>query len=127
VSYTFEWLVQDRVLKVLLPFAFDDGEAQKFDTDVLVYLDQASQPIHLVLDVRQVKTHPSMKTFFGWKHLKHPNLGYTMMIGMASNPVVRFMAGIVVKAVGVHLKDVESDDEALAHLAIIDSRLKDQN
>jgi hypothetical protein len=122
VSYTFDWIVPDRILKVVLPFTFDDSAAERLDKDMTVCLDGAMQPIYIIIDWRQAKIHPSIKTFFAWEHVKHAQRGYTITIGMSASPITRYMFGILMRVMESRIKDVSSLEEALAYIQAMDNQ-----
>jgi hypothetical protein len=65
---------------------------------VRLYLEPASQPIHIIADQREVKRYPNLR-LENIKNLKafmnHPKLGWTVFIG--TNPLLSFWLKIFIK------------------------------
>jgi hypothetical protein len=121
MSYTFEWIVPDRVLKAEIPFKFDDELARAFDRDMITYLDAASQPLQLIVDLRQTRVHPSLSTFLGWKQFKHPRFGQAILVGMSASPIVRFLTTMLMKIMGIRLSGAATVEEATAILSVTEN------
>lgn len=121
MSYILSWLVPNRVIEMVLPSnANDDAVLAALDAEINVMLDTASQPVHVMLDVRTMKEYPSASTAMKMKYYKHPKLAQLIIIGLTANPVLRFLGGLVGKGVGIQMRDFGSREEALAYLASLE-------
>lgn len=116
MSYTIEWLLTDHILAIVLPVVFDNPVAQAYDRELVERLDKASQPLHLIVDFRPVKVHAGVQILSAWKHTRHPNRGRIVTIGIAGNPVTRFIARLGAQVTRSSLYDVRSFEEACAYL-----------
>jgi hypothetical protein len=124
MSVTYEWIVPDQLLRIVLPPQFNDDAAKQYDQDVLHFLEEAAHPIHLVVDLRQMdgNTAPSTSTLLGFKHSKHPNLGHVALIGLATNPLYRFLASVMLRVLGLRMRSVSTEEEALIYLEAINKK-----
>ena len=114
MTYTFEWMVPNRVLKAVIPSLFDDARAKEYDKDVLSYLNKAEKPLYVIVDLRQVRVHPAITTILGWQHLRHPMMKEVILVGLSTSPLVRFIANTVTKVIGLRLRGALDIEEALA-------------
>lgn len=120
MTYTIDWLVPGRVLEAVI--VEEVSEQALLDSDHVIneMLDTASQPVHFLIDVRQMKTHPSAQTTFKLTYYKHRNMGHFLIIGFSMNPMLRFLNTLVGRAVGFKVKDFKTRDEAIAYLTTIE-------
>jgi hypothetical protein len=112
-----EWVIPHRVLKVSLPFKFEDSVSVLIDNAILEYLDAASAPLYLIVDLREVKVHPSISTIMGWKHLRHRNLKHVILIGITTNPIIRFISNMMTRITGLRITNASTFEDALALIA----------
>jgi hypothetical protein len=125
MSYTIDWLVPDHILKIVLPVRFDNAAIRPYDHELVAYLDQATQTLHLVVDVRSVDRTlvPSLRVLTHLKHVTHPRLGWVVTIGMARTPFFGFLTSFMASLTGFHICDVASVEDALAFLKTVDKRV----
>jgi hypothetical protein len=116
VKFQFEWLVEDQVCKVVMPEDFKDEIFEEYDRMLVDVLDRMTHKIHLVADLRAVKTTANMTQARKLKHPFHPNMGRVLMIGLQTNPIVRFLASFVAQVAGVSYKSFSTYEEAVAYL-----------
>jgi hypothetical protein len=114
------WLVPGRAISIVLPIVCDDNFVNDFDTRVLAILDAAAEPIHLFVDVREVRTYPSTQSMFHLTYLKHPKMGRLITIGATNNPIARFLARLFSGAMKVQLRDFSTMEEARAYLLSVE-------
>jgi hypothetical protein len=121
MTYSIGWLTPGRVIDVVLPDVCDDAALAKFDLDVNEMLNTVSEPVHVLVDVRSIKTYPSAQTSIKMTYYKNPQLGRLLVIGLTSNPILRFLAGLITRGVGIQLRDFSTREEALSYLATIET------
>jgi hypothetical protein len=120
MTYKIAWLVPDRVIDVMLPEECTDSAIAQFDADLMIMLDAASQPVHVLVDVRSMKVYPSAQASMKMSYYKHPKLKRIFVIGLTSNPIIRFLGSLVARGAGIQLRDFVSREEALAYLAAVE-------
>ncbi|QPC82661.1 hypothetical protein G4Y79_23730 [Phototrophicus methaneseepsis] len=89
------------------------------------YLDHSAEPIHLILDLSELKVfpkrmpdlHKAMGIIAG-----HSNMGWVIIVGFL-NPVLNFIASLLTQIYNVHLTSEPDMERALATLRRIDTRL----
>jgi hypothetical protein len=114
------WLVPNSVLQVSNPVVSNDEFLDRLDAEILQYLDAASKPVHVVIDVRHVVTHPSPRAFLRLRYLKHPQMGHVITVGMTRIPMLRFITSRLARVLNVHLTDLSNMEEVQDHLKTLD-------
>ena len=121
MSYKLSWLVPGRVIELTLPvLSNDDALMQAVDVEMKVMLDSASQPVSILIDLRSMKEYPSASAAMKMTYYKHPNTERLIVVGMASNPILRFLGGLVGRGVGIQIKDFTTREEAQAYLTSLE-------
>lgn len=121
MTYSISWLTPGRVVDVVLPEVSDDAALAKFDLDVNAMLDTITESAHVLIDVRSIKTYPSAQASMKMTYYKHPHLGRVLVIGLTSNPILRFLASLVARGAGLQIRDFSTREEALSYLATIEN------
>ena len=120
MTYKIDWFTPNHVIEAVLPENADDAFILKLDNDLNTMLDTASQPVHIIMDTRGVKSYPSAPMAMKVKYYKHARLGRLVLLGLPSNPVVRFLSTLVGKTVGIQIKGFATREEAHAYLASVE-------
>lgn len=122
MSYTIEWLIPDHILKVVLPEQFDKAAIQPYDRELVAYLDQATQTLHLIADVRWVDrmSIPPLSILTHLEHITHPRLGWVVTIGLNRSLFFRLVTNVMRSLTGFRIHDVASIEDALAYLERVD-------
>ena len=121
MSYKLSWLVPGRVIELTLPvLSNDDALMQSLDTEMKVMLDTASQPVSILVDLRSMKEYPSASAAMKMTYYKHPNTERLIVVGMGSNPILRFLGGLVGRGIGIQIKDFTTREEAQAYLTSVE-------
>lgn len=118
------WIVQDHLMLITMPEILTATELQDNDSEIWNVLDESpSSFIHLVVDMRPLRVYPSLADYMGQKSLKHPHLGWTMTIGVADQPLLRFFQTTILTSARVRYRDFESMSDALGFARTIDNAL----
>ena len=89
-------------------------------SDNVEIFDKASQSIDLVVIVpSNDAAPPSFKYMTRLKSFQHPRLGYTAIVGVKINPIVRILMTSMASLRGVKIRAFETLDQALAFLTAI--------
>jgi hypothetical protein len=123
MAYKIDWLIAERVIEILLPPVCDNAFLKTFDADLNAMLSTSSQPVVILYDLREVRQSPSVQTAFNLTYYKQPNLARILTVGMARNPILRFLCDRV-KRSGIEVKDFSTMEEAHAYLAALEKSMK---
>ena len=109
-------MIPDRIISVVFPQVLDTTVIQKFDDEFVAFLDQASNPVYLFIDVSAIQVLPRLTDILNLKLVRHRNLSQIASLGLADNPTTRFVVLMSVKALGLNLTDFATREEALDFL-----------
>ena len=123
MAYTLDWFVPNRiaVVKIAETLTLEDGYAQ--NSFMLPVLAAADQPIHLIIDLTLTRHFPmrlNEKVWEGTEYMRHPMMGWLIVINQGSNPFLHMLMSVVGKTTGVKLRFVNSLDEAMSSLRKLD-------
>src|SRR5262245_32176351 len=124
MSYQLSWYRGNQVVYATISGDFTAAEFEGYGVDLIEqYLDPASYPIHIISDVGEMKTFPTqvwtaMRLTEPW--LRHPRLGWIILLRRGSNPMLRLLLSTVNQVVGVRFHVVETPDEAFTLLQQLD-------
>ena len=116
MKHKIAWLIPDRVIEVVLPETCDHPAMMALDSEVISMLSTASHSIHVVVDLRPMRYYPTFDTSRKMRYFKHARMGQLIVIGMTSNPALRFMGRMFGKTVGIDVHDFPSAEEAHAYV-----------
>lgn len=113
------WLVEGSVLFMDIQ-ADDPDELTLRDEAIVACLDSTQNTVDLILRMSpstQTKP-PSLKDLTAPRYQKHPRLGLVILVGIAKNPVARFLTASLATLRGLSLHTVETLEEAKSFLRI---------
>jgi hypothetical protein len=117
------WYLENRVM--LLVNHGDSSDQDVFDIDqpIIDYLNQSQAPlVHLIIDNIGAKYIPSVKAVTSVKWPKHPQYGWTILVGL-TNPFQRFVNVVATNFFKARQRMFDTMDEALDFLNEVDSTL----
>lgn len=119
----FRWYIPNRVLYQRMYGEITLEELRGFNVESLQYVEQGQAPVHTLVDMREVTKYPMNLREISSQLLNDPGpkLGWVMVI--TNNPVLRFLASVVVQVAKVRTGVFPSIDEALAFVAKRDETL----
>ncbi len=94
---------------------------------MLPLLNEADQPIHLIIDLTLTHHFPMRlndKVWAGTEYMRHPMMGWLMVINQGSNPLLHMLMSVVGKTTGVKVRFVSNFDEAVSSLHKLDLTLQ---
>lgn len=123
------WEIENQLLKILIGGASEThtqtlSDNAHYDDVVIGYLDNATQPIHIIVHLQPVLSNPPVSSLLKLKHPRHPRTGYIVVVNASTTPIARFFISIVSSMSGVKLKSAVSMDEALAMLKTLTHTLE---
>ncbi len=127
MSYTFDWLIPNRVVNFGLGETYTIEDAGHLNTQMLELLNQSTQPLHMLVDLTILRHYPLRITEEVWsitQCLRHAKMGWMLVINNGANPMAHFIASVVSKTTGVKMRFVKSREEALETLHRMDLSLQ---
>jgi hypothetical protein len=112
MAIQINWLVEGSVCLMHVPASVNMTDVRAYDADLMARLNAASHKLHLIVDVRSLKSLPPVPQLVRLQHPGHPNLGHNLTIGLSNNPVVRFVITMGAQLVGIQHKDFKTLEEA---------------
>src|SRR5690349_20516887 len=100
MAYTLNWHLPNRlgIVQIGETLTVEDNDAQ--NSYMLPVLDMADQPIHLIIDLTQTKHFPmrlNESVWAGTQYMRHPMMGWLMIINRGSNPLLHMLMSVVGK------------------------------
>lgn len=127
MSYTSEWQIANRVILFQLGAAYTLQDAECLNSRMLTLLNQSTQPLHMLIDLLETQHYPLNISEEVWAItlcLRHPQLGWLLVINNGTNPMASFIASVVNKTTGVKMRFVKSKEEAMEILHRMDLTLQ---
>ena len=115
MSYMFLWEVPERVGYFDLGEVYSLEDANLLNDQMLQMLNRAAMPLHIMFDIGTLKRFPMRMNAETWEMaewMRHPKLGWLIVINKNTNPMAHFMVSAVGKTIGVKTRFVKSRDEA---------------
>lgn len=117
MSYTVSWLIENRVIQVKNEGILTLEDLRAEDREVQAFLESGTAPIHIISDNTQLDRIPqgisAMKETL--EGLRHPNIAWVVNI-QSSNHIIRYLATVIARIMGVHFTQVSTMDEAIAFI-----------
>ncbi len=127
MSYTSEWQIPDRVILFQLGDTYTLEDAGRLNSHMLNLLNQSTQLLHMLVDLVELRHYPLRLTEEVWAItlcLRHPQMGWLMVVNNGTNPMALFIASVVSKTTGVKMRFVKSQEEAMEILRRMDLTLQ---
>jgi hypothetical protein len=115
MPFTVKWLIEGRVCLITAPAIIDAAALRIYDVEMLGMLDSAPSAVCLIVDLRGMEKVASLTQIATLKHARHPRFKHAVTIGLTLNALARFFVPIVAQLFGIHYKDFNTMDEALAY------------
>jgi hypothetical protein len=124
MTITVEWLIEGKVLLCTSDANLTIEDMATTDKVIYDYLQQATRPIHQVLDGRQTQIFPlHVRTMVdAIPNWKHPNAGWFVIIN-EKRDAGQFLTSLTAQVIGVRFRFVASVEEALVFLKKADPTL----
>jgi hypothetical protein len=123
--YEESWWVEDRVRYNRFISSTTEEEIQEIDQRMMIVLDAAQQPIHFVIDLRDLLQGLSLDQGLKVRHLRHAKVGWIVLMGSNQNAMLRFLTSVTFKIFGAKYKECMSLEEAGEFLKHVDPDLTD--
>lgn len=90
------------------------------------YLNLATRSIHIISDAHDLVKFPTnalsaLRATESW--LRHPNMGWAILINKNANPMLDFLLAVVTKVVKLKYRKATTPEEALSLLRTLDPTL----
>jgi len=126
MAYEITWTQQGRIAQAKIVDSISIEELEAYGQTLIDdYLEAGQAPVHIISDARQMTHFPTnmlkiKQLTQTW--LKHPNMGWAIVIGK-TNPMLNFLAATITQVIGVKYRMVATPEEALAILRSFDPSL----
>jgi altronate dehydratase len=118
-----EWLVPQRILNTKFGKILTVDELRAYDAAVLDLLATAgSNIVHVIGDAKDMEQFPSLAHGYQIKYIKHPNFGWSVMIGI-HNPLLKAIGLLLMRLFDNRLHFCNSQEEAITFLQSVDKTL----
>lgn len=113
-NVTLRWLVAERVLLVDMSQGAPEDVGVRYDDVIVAHLDSTPHIVDVVLHMppRDPRKPPSLRTLTSYKYQQHPRLGYVLLVGMAVNPLIRFLISASSSLIGMKSRSYETMADA---------------
>ncbi len=115
MAYTFAWEVPDRVGYFDLGESYSLEDANRLRVQMLEMLEHSTQPLHVMINICELKQFPMRMNAETWamaEWMRHPKLGWLLVINKDANPMAHFLVSAVGKTIGVKTRFVKSREDA---------------
>jgi len=127
MPYQLSWYQQGRIAQSVLSGNISIEEMQAYNQELIDnYLNAGQAPVHIIADTQKMRQFPTSlikAKEINEKWLRHPNLGWAVVVGN-NNILLNFLAAAVTKVIGVNYRMVVTHEEAIATLHKIDPTLE---
>jgi len=123
MAYEVKWYIEKRVLSVRQHGIVTMDEARELNILVLVHLMEGVAPIHVVVDVTELKAFPNNPIALkrAIQSGDPARVGWTLIAGV--NPILRYVTSLLFKFWKVRYRMFATMDEVYAFLGQIDESL----
>ena len=106
------WFKEGHIILLKSSRTMTEADIMALDPIVYDYMSEATSPhVHIIIDDTDVESMPSVHSYKALQSLKHPKMGWTIVVGL-NNKVFRMMYAIVCHIKGIPLYMAESMEEA---------------
>jgi hypothetical protein len=124
MPYKLSWYLEGRIAQSTLTGSVSIEEMEAYNQDLIdKYLNVGQPPVHIISDTRDMRQFPTSLIKvkeINEKWLRHPNLGWAVVVGN-SNILLNFLAAAVTKMIGVNYRMVATHEDAIVTLKKIDA------
>jgi hypothetical protein len=124
-SSTAEWLIENRVIRVVNRGKLTANDFRLVDQDILALMDQAttSESIHVAVDCLELESLPGLNELEGGRILNYlfdPRCGWTVVIDQRSNFLLKILSRLLTSVAKKNLTLAKTEREALNFLKAAD-------
>jgi hypothetical protein len=118
-SFSVDWLEKDRSIHVVIHQNISGSMVKEIQSYTSEYFRRADRNLHAIVDIRNMsRAEPSVETAKGHiRPISSKNHGATIIIVPPMNPLLKFIAGATMRAIGRPFHLCYTMDEALLILA----------
>lgn len=115
-SLHYVWLVEGHVRLVRLRHHLNTATLMAYDWETIALMDTLSTPLHVIVDVSELRSFPDFNDCLHTQHLRHPRMGYMLTVGVHRSRMMRFFLNAIGRATRVRYQDFDTLDDALHFL-----------
>ena len=122
-SNEIHWFVEKRV-RLLHTWGHLDLPAVKvYDEESRLMFDAATQPVHAIIDVRQLKGVPPLSECLKMATLWHQRIGMVVTVQAMRQPLMRLIFTTIVSIGRLKYRDMDTVEQAQQYIASRDPSL----
>ena len=111
-----EWLVENRVRLVTVKNDLKASAVHLNDREMVSLMDKLSAPMHLIVDMRELRSFPRLDEILNLQYLRHEYMGWLLTVGASRSRILRFFLNAVGRTTRVRFHDFDDLDEVIAFL-----------
>ena len=112
----YEWLIEGQVRLVRLRHNLSVATLMSYDWDTIALLDTMAIPLHVIVDVSELRSFPNLNDCLHTQHIRHPRMGYMLTVGVNRSRMMRFFLNAIGRATRVRYQDFDDLEAAIAFL-----------
>jgi hypothetical protein len=120
-----QWYIPHRILYIAARGSLSDQDSIHADEMLVHYLNQSVKPMHLLIDVTQVRKLTTRLLHIQPHVMRHDCMGWVITVGMQYNPIIDFGISALSPKMRIHHRDFATMQRALDFLQSADSSLPD--
>src|SRR4051794_30990361 len=96
--YKESWWIENHIRCTVFSGEVTSEDMFVIDKGLMEILDASPHPIHFVMDDRELKNLPPLQDGLKLKHLRHPRIGWVVVLLDGSHYALRFFLTVAFKA-----------------------------
>lgn len=122
-SIESHWFVEKRVRLLTAIGQLDLQTVKVYDEESRLIYDAAIQPVHVIIDVRQLKGVPPMSDLLKMATLWHRRIGMVVTVQAMRQPLMRMIFTTIVSIGRLKYHDMDTVEQARRSIASCDPSL----
>lgn len=125
MAFKLIWLIDGHVMYGRMSGDWTGETVREFDTAVIAMVEQAeaqAPQMHAIYDPHAVRNLAALKDYLLLQSSKHPNAGWTVMVGVESKEM-KFVISTAIQLLKLRAHFVATLEDALAFLQKVDQTL----
>lgn len=122
-SIESHWLVEKRVRLLTAIGHLDMKTVKIYDDDSRLLYDSLTAPVHVIIDVRQLRSVPPLSELHKMATLWHKRIGMVVTVQAMRQPLMRMIFTTIVAIGRLTYRDVDTLEQARAYIVSRDVSL----
>jgi len=122
-SIESHWYVEKRVRLLTAIGHLDLPTVKVYDEESRLLYDSVTQPVHVIIDVRQLKAVPPLSELLKMATLWHKRIGMVVSVQAMQRPLIRLIFTTIVSIGRLNYRDMSTIEQARLYIASCDASL----